>query len=164
MRSASTKPTTERSVTQVSRVAVKIGDDYYTFENAVTLAPGATDEEIAAAIDTGSRIYLMQRAALDAQVAELRAAPPAASIRRPTRKQIDYLGQLRSQVSNATIAAVYREFGITAPEPQTFDDARALIDRFKAIINGVADDPAAVLAGERSQEQPAEEVTEDLPF
>src|SRR6266511_4400035 len=98
MRSASTKPTTECSVTQISRVAVKIGDDYYTFENVVTLAPGASVEQIAATIDTSSRIYLMQRAVLDAQVAELRAAPPAASIRRPTRKQIDYLGQLRSQV------------------------------------------------------------------
>ena len=153
---------TPRSVSQVARVAVKIGDDYHTLESTVTLPPGASDAEIAEAVETGTRIYTAQRAAMDSLVLALRFAPVPP--RPATKNQLNAVATLRSRVSISTIAAVYKEIGIEGPEPQTFDQASALIDRLRAIVNGVADDPATVLAGKHSQEQPAEEVTEDLPF
>ena len=155
---------TPRSVSQVARVAVKIGDDYHTLESTVTLPPGASDAEIAEAVETGTRIYTAQQAAMNALITALRAAVPAATPTPPTTRQLNAVGTLQNQLSVATIAAVYKEFEIPGPQPTTKAQASALIDRFKAIINGVADDPAAVPAGESAQAQPAEEVTEDLPF
>jgi hypothetical protein len=47
----------ERGVTRIYRVASKIGEDFHTVEMTVTLPVGATDAEIAEAIDLGTRIY-----------------------------------------------------------------------------------------------------------
>src|SRR5690242_20213376 len=98
--SAAQQPTIqpERSVTQVSRIAVRIGEDFYTLESVVTLAPGASDEEISTAIDTGTRIYLAQRSAMDTQVAELRTRMPSALPVPPTKKQLDEVGRLQGLV------------------------------------------------------------------
>lgn len=107
------------------------------------------------------RIYTAQRAAMDMLITALRFAP--APPRPANEKQLALVARLRANVSVATVAAVYREIEIAGPEPQTFAQASALIDRLRAIINGVADDPAAVPAG--AQEQPAKAVAEeDLPF
>lgn len=153
------------SVAQTARVAVRIGEDYYTIESVVTLPPIASDAEIAEAVDTTMRIYAAQRAALDEQVTALRFAPPPA--RPATQKQIGLCASLRGKVSTATVAAVYAEIGIDGPEPRTSDQASALIDRLRAISNGVADDPAAPTEAPADAEAPATDASadeQDLPF
>lgn len=163
------QPTEARSVTQIARVAVKIGDDYHTLESMVTLAPGADDAEIAEAVETGTRIYTAQRAAMESLITALRFAPVPPRL--PTKNQLSAVAGLRARVSIATVAAVYKEIGIDGPEPQTFDQASATLDRLRAIMNGVADDPAAVSADKQSQKLPAseqpqdtDETKESLPF
>ena len=159
------QPTETRSVTHIARVAVKIGDDYHTLESMVTLAPGANDAEIAEAVETGTRIYTMQRAAMETLILALRFAP--APPRPATQNQLNAVAGLRARVSVATIAAVYKEIGINGPEPQTFDQASSLLDRLRAIINGTAADPAAEQPQElptSQQPQDADETKELLPF
>ncbi len=156
-------PQTERSVSRVYRVARKIGDDYYTIEEVVVLGVGATDDEIACAIELGTRIYQAQQEAASAQLAQLRAAIPLALPRRPSQRQLNAVAALQAKVGIPTIAVVYRELGIATSEPQTFAEASALIDRFKAIVGGIAPDPAA----ERNAAdvaQPPHEGPQDPPF
>jgi len=150
---------TVRSVTQVARVAVKLGEDYHTFEISVTLPPDASDAEIAQAVATGRRISTMQRAELDAQISTLRGMVLELPPMPPTSKQLRYIGQLHGAHSLATIAAVYAELEIDGPEPQTAAQASALIDRFKAISNSIAPDPAAA-----PRVVSATIAIEDLPF
>ncbi len=136
-------PQPQRSVSRTYRVARKIGDDYYTIEEVVVLGVGATDDEIASSIELGTRIYQAQQEAAAVQIAQLRAAIPLAPPRRPSHKQLNAVAALQAKVSIPTIAAVYRELGIVGSEPQTFAEASALIDRLKAIVGGIAPDPAA---------------------
>lgn len=59
-------------VTRTLRAAVKIGDDYYTIEETISLPPTANDDQIAQAVDAGLRIYTAQREAVEGQVRALR--------------------------------------------------------------------------------------------
>jgi hypothetical protein len=59
-------------VTRTLRAAVKIGDDYYTIEETISLPPTANDDQITEAVDAGLRIYTAQREAVEAQVRALR--------------------------------------------------------------------------------------------
>ena len=65
-------PQSERIVTRVYRAAVRLGEDFITLEESVTLPIDATDDEVAQAVDLGWRIYRAQRAAVEAQVANVR--------------------------------------------------------------------------------------------
>jgi hypothetical protein len=65
-------PQNERSVTRIYRAAVRLGEDFITLEESVTLPIDATDDEVAQAVDLGWRIYRAQRAAVEAQVASVR--------------------------------------------------------------------------------------------
>ena len=51
---------TQSSVTRTLRAAVKIGEDYVTIEESITLASDASDADIAAAVALGWRIYTQQ--------------------------------------------------------------------------------------------------------
>lgn len=158
----------EHGVVRTYRVASKIGEDFHTVEMTVTLPVGATDAEIASAIDLGTRIYEAQSTAMLAEICALRAAlppipPPHPAA--PTQPQLDKVGQLQARVSIATIAAVYKELHIPGGAPQTKAQASALIDRLKAIINGIAADPAAERnAADLAQEPAAQDDQTDLPF
>jgi hypothetical protein len=169
-RQRTTQQTTqpEHGVTRTYRVASKIGEDFHTVEMTVTLPVGATDAEIAEAIDLGTRIYQAQSTAMLAEIGALRAALPSTPPPQPappTRPQLDKVGQLQARVSIATIAAVYRELHIPGVSPQTKAQASALLDRLKAIINGIAPDPAADRnAADAAQEPAAQDDPADLPF
>jgi hypothetical protein len=65
-------PQNERSVTRIYRAAVRLGEDFITLEESVTLPIDATDDEVAQAVDLGWRIYRAQRTAVEAQVASVR--------------------------------------------------------------------------------------------
>jgi hypothetical protein len=67
-----TKNEMQPLVTRTLRAAVKIGDDYYTIEETISLPPTADDDQIAQAVDAGLRMYTAQREAVEAQVRNLR--------------------------------------------------------------------------------------------
>lgn len=64
----------QSSVTRTLRAALKIGEDYVTIEESITLASDASDAEIDAAVAFGWRVYTRQREAIEAQISELRDA------------------------------------------------------------------------------------------
>ena len=89
-------------IARTFRAAIRIGEDFYTLEETVTLPIDASDEQIAQAVDAGLRIYEAQRAAAEAQVRELReqvvSSPLPIQIREPDapasdkqRAYMDYL-------------------------------------------------------------------------
>lgn len=60
------------TVTRTFRTAIKIGEDYVTLEETITLGLAATDAEIAQAVALGWRIYAAQHDAVTEQVEQLR--------------------------------------------------------------------------------------------
>jgi hypothetical protein len=62
------------TVTRTYRAAVRLGEDFVTLEETITLPLDASDAELEQAVALGWRIYSAQHAALESQVAELRAA------------------------------------------------------------------------------------------
>lgn len=69
-----TTPRHQSSVTRTLRAALKIGEDYITIEESITLASDASDADIQAAVALGLRIYTQQREAIEAQISETRDA------------------------------------------------------------------------------------------
>lgn len=99
--------TVQTSVIRTLRAAVKVGDDYYTIEETITLPPTASDEQISQAVATGLRMYEAQRAAVEAQVRDLRehvvVQPLPVQIREPdapaSEKQRQYMEYLLKELS-----------------------------------------------------------------
>jgi len=135
-------------VTRVMRAAVKIGDDYYTIEESVTLPAAAGDDEIREAVETGLRIYEAQRAAVEQQVRGLRdqvvAQPLPVQIREPdapaSEKQRTYMDYLLRELNwdGEQLAAFASERGLHL-ETLTKREASELIDQLKQIQMGGAD-------------------------
>lgn len=76
----------ERQVSRTYRAAIRIGEDFITLEETVTLPVDATDEDVAQAVALGLRIYQAQRDAIEAQIAGIRetaATPGPIQIREP---------------------------------------------------------------------------------
>ena len=99
----------ERTVTRTYRAAIKLGDDYVTLEETITLPVTATDEDVAQAVDLGLRIYTAQRAAVEAQIVGLReaqGAPAPITVRDPdspaSEKQRNYIATLQDHLTWTT--------------------------------------------------------------
>jgi hypothetical protein len=95
----------ERTVSRTYRAAIRIGEDFVTLEETITLPIDASDDEVAMAIDLGWRIFRAQREAADLQVADIREhviAPPSITIRDPdapaSDKQRQFIGTLQEQL------------------------------------------------------------------
>jgi hypothetical protein len=71
---ASKKAQSEPSVSRTYRAAVKIGEDYVTIEETITLDVAATDDQIAQAVELGWRIFKAQQDSAKAQILEAREA------------------------------------------------------------------------------------------
>lgn len=69
---ASKKAQNEPSVSRTYRAAVKIGEDYVTIEETITLDVDASDEQIAQAVALGWRIFKAQQDSAKAQILEAR--------------------------------------------------------------------------------------------
>jgi len=69
---ASKKAQSEPSVSRTYRAAVKIGEDYVTIEETITLDVEASDEQIAQAVELGWRIFKAQQDSAKAQILEAR--------------------------------------------------------------------------------------------
>jgi hypothetical protein len=96
----------DRSVTRTYRAALKLGDDYVTLEETVTLPVGASDEDIEEAVKLGLRIYTAQQAAIEEQIQALRdaqGAPAPITVREPeapaSEKQRNYISTLQDQLT-----------------------------------------------------------------
>lgn len=138
------------SVTRTFRAAIRVGEDFYTVEEVVTLPLAATDDEIAQAVALGERIYLAQRAAAEAQVRELRdqvaTSPLPVQIREPdapaSDKQRQYMDYLVTELGwdggRLHAYAGERQLDILT---LTKREASELIDGLKVLLaerNGVA--------------------------
>src|SRR6266487_2758769 len=107
----------ERLVSRTYRAAIRIGEDFITLEETVTLPLDATDEEVAQAVDLGWRIYRAQREAAEAQASEIRSAigtPQPITVRDPdspaSDKQRNYIVTLQEQINwNSEQLAAYAE-------------------------------------------------------
>lgn len=94
-----TKPsddaTTAGTVSRTYRMAVKIGEDYLTIEETVSLPVAASDEDVQAAVALGWRIYTQQRAAAEAQILEARESYGGDNERPVLDSQLQRIHQLQ---------------------------------------------------------------------
>lgn len=139
------------SVTRTIRAAVRLGEDFLTLEETTTLPIDASDEQIAAAVETGWRIYRAQRAAIEEQVAGIRAGqvPLPITVRDPdapaSEKQRHYLATLQDNLgwTSEQLAAHAAEQGIDLVS-LTKGQASSFIDGLKKLADGrhAAPEPA----------------------
>lgn len=128
----------EALVTRTYRAAIRCGEDFITIEETIALPPAASDEEITQAVDTGLRIYRAQQAAIEAQIAAIRAEHPAAGPRildpdaPASEKQRSYLEYLAATLEwpAGQLQSFLREQGATL-EALTKGQASEIIDSLK---------------------------------
>lgn len=96
----------ERSVTRTYRAAIRLGEDFITLEETITLPLNASDDDVQQAVDLGWRIYAAQREAVAQQIAGVREAqgqPAAITVRDPdapaSDKQRNYIAALQDDLS-----------------------------------------------------------------
>jgi hypothetical protein len=96
----------DRSVTRTYRAAVRIGEDFITLEETITLPIDASEDEVTQAVDLGWRIYQAQRAAVEQQVLGVResAGPQQGyTVRDPdapaSEKQRNYIAALQEDLT-----------------------------------------------------------------
>lgn len=168
---AKSEQTTPTSVTRTLRAAIKVGDDYYTIEETISLPPTASDEQIAQAVATGLRMYEAQRDAVEDQVRALRehivAQPVPVQIREPdapaSEKQRAYMDYLLKELNwdHDRLAAFASERMLNLLT-LTKREASELIDELKGIAAGTSAEAAPVPAPEAPiaevAAQPAEAV------
>ena len=131
----------QSTISRTFRAAIRIGEDFYTVEETITLPIDAGDEEIARAVDVGMRIYAAQRAAAEGQIRDLRAQvvsnPLPVQIREPDapasdkqRAYMDYLlNELGWDTGRLHEFATERRFDILTLNKR---EASELIDQLKA--------------------------------
>lgn len=146
------------SVTRTIRAAVRLGEDFLTLEETTTLPIDASDEQIAAAVETGWRIYRAQRAAIEEQVAGIRAGqvPLPITVRDPdapaSEKQRNFLATLQDNLgwTGEQLAAYAAEQGLDLVS-LTKGQASTFIDGLKKLADGrqTAPEPAPAQAGHR---------------
>ncbi|PLS83413.1 MAG: hypothetical protein CYG59_01310 [Chloroflexi bacterium] len=134
-------------VTRTLRAAIKVGDDYYTVEETISLPPTASDEQIAQAVTTGLRMYEAQRSAVEGQLRVLReqvvAQPLPVQIREPdapaSEKQRAYMDYLLKELNwdheRLSSFASDRMLNLLT---LTKREASELIDELKQIATGTA--------------------------
>ena len=149
------------TVSRTFRAALRIGEDFYTVEEMVTLPVDASDEMIAQAVNTGLRIYEAQRAAAETQVRELRAqvvtSPLPIQIREPdapaSDKQRSYLDYLVNELGwdheRLHGFATEHNFDLVKLNKR---EASELIDQMKGLLDARGDDAAP----DTESEAPAE--------
>ncbi len=114
------KSQSERSVTRTYRTAIKLGDDFITIEETITLPIDADDQMVQQAVDLGWRIFRSQRDAVEQQIAQIReqhAATTAITVRDPdapaSERQRNFIASLQQALgwSGEKLAAFAQEHG-----------------------------------------------------
>lgn len=86
------------NVTRTFRTSIKIGEDFVTLEETITLGLDATDEQIAQAVALGWRIYTAQHDAVTQQIDELREEHRSRRESRPsTERQREAIRKLAAE-------------------------------------------------------------------
>ena len=133
----------ERSVTRTYRAAVRLGEDFITLEETITLPIDASDEEVQQAVDLGWRIYRAQREAVEGQIGTVREGHPAApaiTVRDPdspaSDKQRNYIATLQDNLSwsNEQLASYAGEHSVDLVT-MTKGQASAFIDGLKKLAD-----------------------------
>jgi hypothetical protein len=154
----------QQTVTRTYRAAVRLGEDFVTLEETITLPLQASDDEIQQAVSLGWRIYQAQQESLEAQVASLRESRPAASapgsrtIRNPeapaSDKQRQLIGTLQQNLhwSEQQLAAHAMQRG-TPLAQLTKGQASAFIDDLKRLTQEATDEQPGTGEGSRISER-----------
>jgi hypothetical protein len=131
----------ERLVSRTYRAAIRLGEDFITLEETITLPLDASDEEVAQAVDLGWRIYRAQREAAETQAADIRSAAPAPApitIRDPdapaSDNQRNYIATLQDKLTwNSEQLAAYAEEQSVDLVTMTKGQASGFIDGLKKL-------------------------------
>lgn len=135
------KPQSERSVTRTYRTAIKLGDDFITIEETITLPIDADDQTVQQAVDLGWRIFRSQREAVEQQIAQIReqhAAATAITVRDPdapaSERQRNFIASLQQALgwSGEKLAAFAQEHGYDLVA-LTKGQASAFIDELRRV-------------------------------
>lgn len=131
----------ERIVSRTYRAAIRIGEDFITLEETVTLPIDATDEDVSKAVGLGLRIYQTQREAIESQIATLReeaATPAPITVRDPespaSEKQRNFIANLQDGLgwTNERLATYANDQGIDLVTV-TKGQASVFIDQLKKV-------------------------------
>jgi len=163
----------DRSVTRTYRAAIRLGEDFITLEETISLPLEASDEEVRRAVDLGWRIYAAQREAVAQQVAAVREAQGHAApitVRDPdapaSDKQRNYIAALQEDLSwtNEQLASYAGEHSVdlvtmTKGQASGFIDGLKKISEDRSRYSGdggrprVAAEPLATSAQPASEKQ-----------
>ncbi|PDW01248.1 hypothetical protein [Candidatus Chloroploca asiatica] len=103
-----------RTVTRTYRAAIRLGEDFMTLEESITLPVDASDSDVQQAVELGWRIYQAQRESFEQQIATMREThtlPGPMTVRDPdapaSDKQRNYIATLQDQLTwtNEQLAA-----------------------------------------------------------
>jgi hypothetical protein len=140
-KSAEEQRASDRMVSRTYRAAIRIGEDFITLEETITLPIDASDDEVTQAVDLGWRIYQAQRAAVEGQIAGVRetiGAPQPITIKDPespaSDKQRNYIAALQEDLTWSTeqLAGYAREQSVDLVT-MTKGQASAFIDGLKKL-------------------------------
>lgn len=133
---------TERTTTRTYRAAIRLGEDFITLEETITLPIDASDADVQAAVDLGWRIYRAQRESVEAQIAQSREGRPVSgasyTVKDPdapaSEKQVGYVSALRDELgwTNEQLAAYASEQGVDLVS-MTKGEASGFIDGLKKL-------------------------------
>lgn len=141
MSTTSAVPSNAPSVTCEYRVAVKVGDDYYTVDSIISLPPGATSAEIQEAVATRDAIQAAQSPGVNQLVAAIKdaAGEPA------SQDQRNYIYRLLRDINwkDEHFSALLAERGL-ANETLTKRQASKIIDHLKEIKAGTIENPVVM--------------------
>ncbi|WP_322488030.1 hypothetical protein [Chloroflexus sp.] len=135
------KPQSERSVTRTYRTAIKLGDDFITIEETITLPIDADDQTVQQAVDLGWRIFRSQREAVEQQIAHIReqhTATTAITVRDPdapaSERQRNFIASLQQVLgwSGEKLAAFAQDHGYDLVA-LTKGQASAFIDELRRV-------------------------------
>ncbi len=126
----------QHSVTRTYRAAIRLGEDYITLEETITLPLDASDEDVQQAVDLGWRIYTAQRDAVAQQATQIRtdAPPPAPPTTPASDKQRAFIDTLAPEAGwdGDALTAFAGDHGVANWETMSAAQAAGLIDAIKA--------------------------------
>ncbi|MFV9504931.1 MAG: hypothetical protein AB4911_10250 [Oscillochloridaceae bacterium umkhey_bin13] len=146
---------TIRTVTRTYRTAVRLGEDFVTLEETISLPLDASDDEVQQAVALGWRIYQAQREAAEQQVLAIREAqghPTTPMVRDPdapaSEKQRNYIATLQDNLTwtNEQLASYAAEHDVDLVT-MTKGQASGFIDGLKKL----ADERARYTAESRAR-------------
>jgi len=135
------KPQSERSITRTYRTAIKLGDDFITIEETITLPIDADDQMVQQAVDLGWRIFRSQREAVEQQIAHIReqhTAATAITVRDPdapaSERQRNFIAALQQALgwSGEQLASFAQQHGYDLVSLNK-GQASAFIDELKRL-------------------------------